>query len=332
MGSVVVLLSLVSLFLAACGDSTATVASTTAAVTTRVATTTQAAATTQAVSTTAASTTALATTVVATTVASTTSAATTAAATATGELVVYAAASLTDSFNEVKSELEKANPGLKITYNFAASNQLRTQLEQGAKADVFASADQVQMDNALKAGLVNDGGRVFVRNRLVLVVPKNNPGKVEKLQDLARSGLKVVFAQKDVPVGNYTSQALEKLSKDPAYGSDFQSKVEANIVSREGNVKQVASKVQLGEADAGVVYLSDVTPNITSQLTVIDIPDQFNTLASYPIAPLKAAPNAAGAKVFINYVVGEKGQAILKKNNFVPVVGTSGSTSASGLD
>jgi molybdate transport system substrate-binding protein len=298
-----------SSLLAACGDTptASTIVSAAPATTARV-TTAAPSATTAAPATTAS---------VVTTNAATTSAATT----ATGELTVYAAASLTDAFNEIKGEIERVNPGLKITYSFAGSNALRTQLEQGAKADVFASADQVQMDNALKSGLVADKGTEFVRNRLVVIVSKNNSAKIEKLQDLAKPGVKFVTAQKDVPVGNYTIQALEKMSKDATFGSDYQSKVEANIVSREANVRQVVSKVQLGEADAAVVYLSDVTPKIAPELQTFDIPDAFNTIASYPIAPLKAAANPAGAKVFVDYVLGEKGQAILKKNNFVPVKG-----------
>lgn len=242
-----------------------------------------------------------------------------------GEVIVFAASSLTEPFNEMKAKLEKAHPDLKIMINFGASNTLRTQLEQGAKADLFASANQTEMDLALKAGLVAGQGKTFVRNRLVLILPLGNPGQVARLQDLAKPGLKFVTAQKDVPVGGYTLTALDKMSLDPAYGSDFSVKVQANIVSREANVKQVVSKVQLGEADAGIVYFSDVSATISSEITTLDIPDQFNTLASYPISILKASANPTGAKVFQNYVLGTEGQAILKKNNFIPAgVATSG--------
>jgi molybdate transport system substrate-binding protein len=236
-----------------------------------------------------------------------------------GELTVFAAASLTDTFNEMKIELEKANPNLKITYNFAASNALRTQLEQGAKADVFASADQMQMDNAAKSGLVEGQSTIFVRNHLAVIVPKNNPAKIEKLQDLAKSGVKFVTAQKEVPVGAYTVNALQKMSKEGAFGADFQTKVEANIVSREANVRQVVSKVELGEADAAIAYISDVTPKVAPAVITIDIPERFNTIANYPIAPLKSAANPTAAKAFIAYILSPAGQAILKKNNFVPI-------------
>jgi len=304
------LFTLVSVVVNACGDSTATtLPATTAAATTAPVTT--------------AVTTAAATTTVAL---ATTPASTSPAATANGELVVFAAASLTDPFNEIKADLEKANPNLKLIYNFGGSNTLRAQLEQGAKADVFASANQTEMDNVLKGNLVADKGATFVRNRLVVILPKNNPGKVQNLPDLAKAGLKFVTAQKDVPVGGYTLQALDKMSKDPAFGNDFAGKVQANFVSQESNVKQVVSKVQLGEADAGIVYSSDVSAKISPDLLTLEIPDQFNTLATYPIAALKDASNAAAAKVFIAYVLGEKGQAILKKNNFIPTTGSIGLT------
>jgi molybdate transport system substrate-binding protein len=305
--SLILTFILLSALIAACGDNTATPVATTVSITTSAVTT---AATTTAATTT--STTAATTT--------TTAVTTTAAnsATATGEIVVFAASSLTDPYNEIKTELENANPGLKITYNFGASNTLRTQLEQGAKADIFASANQTEVDKAFDSGLVLNKGTIFAKNRLVVILPKGNPGKVEKLQDLGKAGLKFVTAQKDVPVGGYTLQALAAMSKDPSFGSDFSAKVLANTVSQEANVKQVLAKVQLGEADAGVVYISDVSPKVYPEIATLDIPDQFNTIATYPIATLKAAQNTNGAKLFIDYLLGSKGQAILKKNNFVP--------------
>ena len=322
LGWLVGLLLLLSSLLAACGDATATAVPATAApVATTVAATTVAA-------TTAAMTTAVATTAAPTTVATTTAAPTTSAAggttaatgsgTATGTVVVYAASSLTDTFNQIKAAVEKANPGLTITLNYNGSNTLRAQLEQGAKADVFASANQTEIDNALKSNLIADHGTVFAKNRLVVILPKDNPGKITTLQDLAKPGVKFVTAQKDVPVGGYTLTALDKMSKDASFGSDFSSKVQGNFVSQETNVKQVVAKVQLGEADAGICYLTDISPSVAGQVTTLAIPDQFNTLASYPLSVLKGASNSAGAKVFYDFVVGPQGQAILKANGFLP--------------
>jgi molybdate transport system substrate-binding protein len=252
-------------------------------------------------------------------------------ATTTGEVIVFAASSLTDPFNKLKADLEKANPGLKVTYNFGGSNTLRSQLEQGAKADVFASANQTEMDNALKSNLVADKGAVFARNRLVVILPANNPGKIQKLQGLANPGLKIVTTQKDVPVGGYTLQALDKMSQDAAFPPDFATKVRANFVSQESNVKQVVAKVQLGEADAGVCYLTDISAQLRPDLTTLEIPDQFNTLAAYPIAPLKAAPNPAAARLFIDYLLGPQGQATLKSYNFISPGASTGSAKGNSV-
>lgn len=301
LGIMVTLLSLFSLLLGACGDSTAT-----------------------SIPPTTAATIAIATTIV--TTATTTSSTTITAANVTGEVVVYAASSLTEPFNKIKADLEKANPGLKVTFSFGGSNTLRAQLEQGAKADVFASANQTEMDNALKSSLVTDKGTIFARNRLVVILPKNNPAKVTKLQDLANPGLKFVTAQKDVPVGGYTLTALDKMSKDAAFTSDFSTRVQANFVSQESNVKQVVAKIQLGEADAGVCYLTDISAQVLPDLTTLSIPDQFNTLAAYPISSLKGASNTAAAQAFVAYVMGAPGQATLKSYNFISPTATTGST------
>jgi molybdate transport system substrate-binding protein len=245
---------------------------------------------------------------------------TTAAATAGGganELVVFAAASLTESFNELGPQFGTANGGAKVTYNFASTPALRTQLEQGARADVFASANKEQMDAALKSGVVTGETPVFVQNKLVVVTPKENPGKVEKLEDLARPGLKLVTTAKTVPVGQYTQDALAKMSKDARFGSDFQANVTANVRSEESDVKQVVAKVQLGEADAAVVYSTDVSAKVAPEVKTIAIPDQFNTIADYPIAQVKEARQPDLARAFIAYVVSGPGRDVLKKFNFI---------------
>jgi molybdate transport system substrate-binding protein len=234
-----------------------------------------------------------------------------------GELTIFTAASLTDAFKEMGANLERANPGTKVLFNFAGSPTLRTQLAQGARADVFASADEPNMQGAQKEGSIASEPRIFVRNQLVVIVPVANPARVMRLQDLAKSGLKLVLTHKEVPVGNYSRQALTKMSQDAAFGPEFTTRVLANLVSEETNVKQVVAKVQLGEADAGIVYSSDVTPAVRGAVQVLAIPESFNVIARYPIAVVREAPNAAGAQAFIDYVLSPAGQAILTKHGFL---------------
>jgi molybdate transport system substrate-binding protein len=234
-----------------------------------------------------------------------------------GELTIFTAASLTDAFKEMAAQIEQANPGTKLTFNFAGSPTLRTQLAQGARADVFASADEPNMYGAEKDGTISGEPQIFARNLLVVVVPAKNPAGIHTLQDLTKPKLKLVLTNKDVPAGNYARQALEKMSQDPTYGPDFARRVLTNLVSEETNVKQVASKVQLGEADAGIVYSTDVTPALRSAVRVIEIPPEFNVSAKYPIAAVKGAGNETGARAFIAYVLSPVGQAILARHGFL---------------
>ncbi len=235
-----------------------------------------------------------------------------------GNLTIFAAASLTEAFTEMKSDIESANPGTSLTLNFAGSSALRTQILQGAQPDLFASADQKNMDQVAQASDIVGDTRIFAENRLVVLIPKDNPGHIQNLKDLANSGLKIVLAQEQVPVGNYARQALTKLSADPAYGSDFKDKVLANLASNELNVKDVVAKVQLGEADAGIVYKTDASSADPSKVMTIDIPDQFNVVAQYPIAVVKGGPNQDAANAFISYLLSPAGQAVLSKYGFVP--------------
>ena len=234
-----------------------------------------------------------------------------------GQLTVFTAASLTDAFKEMGANIEQANPGTKVIFNFAGSPTLRTQLAQGARADVFASADEPNMQGAQKEGTIASEPRLFVRNQLVVIVPEANPARVMQLQDLAKPGVKLVLTNKEVPVGNYSRQALAKMSQDTAFGSEFTPRVLANLVSEETNVKQVVAKVQLGEAHAGIVYASDVTPAVRGAVKVLAIPEPFNVIAQYPIAVVREAPNAPGAQAFIDYVLSPAGQVTLTKHGFL---------------
>ena len=230
-------------------------------------------------------------------------------------LTVFAAASLTDAFSEIGEAFEKANPGVTIELNFAGSQSLRTQIEQGAQADVFASANTKEM-NALVAGNLVAANRVrtFLTNRLVVIMPVNNPAGIMELTDLMRSGLKLILAAKEVPVGNYSLQVLDKLDQD--IGNGFKDRVLANVVSYENDVKQVVAKVQLGEADAGMVYSSDTVA--APELQKIEIPANDNIIAEYLVAMMNRAQNPDLAGAFIDYVLSESGQAILQKWGFSP--------------
>lgn len=236
------------------------------------------------------------------------------------DLTVFAAASLTDAFTEIGQAFDATHPEVNTVFNFGGSQNLRTQLEQGAQAGVFVSANQKEIDAAIASGLVVSGTeQVFLNNHLIVILPAANPGAIQSLEDLARPGLKLVLAAEEVPVGDYTRQALEKL--DATYGGDYKQAVLANVVSNEDNVKQVVAKVQLGEADAGIVYSSDAIA--APDLKTIIIPPNANVVAKYPIALLKAAPSPALAQEFVDFVLSPEGQSILKKWGFTPIAPTN---------
>jgi molybdate transport system substrate-binding protein len=233
-------------------------------------------------------------------------------------LTVFAAASLTDAFTEMGHNFEASHLGVTVALNFAGSQTLSTQLTQGAVADVFASANHAEMDKLVSGGLIQQyAPKDFLTNKLVILLPKDNPANVQTLQDLARSGLKLVLADATVPVGKYARQILDNLSKDASFGADFKTKVLANVVSNETDVKLVVAKVQLGEADAGIVYISDAIA--APELKTIEIPANFNVIAKYPIAALTKALQSELASEFTGYVLSTDGQATLKKWGFTPI-------------
>jgi molybdate transport system substrate-binding protein len=172
------------------------------------------------------------------------------------------------------------------------------------------------MDLAREAGLLVGEPVVFARNRLVVILPRDNPAGIQSLQDLARPGVKLDLANEKSPIGAYTRQFLRRAS---AFGADFERKVLANVVSEEENVKLVVAKVRLGEVDAGICYVSDVTPEAARELLTIDIPDELNQVAVYPIAALKDAGHPALARAFVEYVLSDEGQAILRAQGFISV-------------
>ncbi len=237
-------------------------------------------------------------------------------------LTVLAAASLTESFTELGALFESRNPGVTISFNFAGSQQLAQQLDQGAPADVFASANKKQMDVAVGSGrVVENSPQIFATNRLVVVFPKDNPAGLSALTDLSKPGLKLVLADQSAPVGQYSLGFLEKASQDEQFGAAFKDDVLKNLVSYENNVKVVATKVSLGEADAGIIYVSDITVDISAQVGRLDIPDALNTIATYPIATISDSQHPDLTAAFVSLVLSPEGQQVLAKYNFIPVGG-----------
>jgi molybdate transport system substrate-binding protein len=235
-------------------------------------------------------------------------------------LTVFAAASLTDAFTEIEGAFESINLGLvDVVFNFGSSSTLATQIVEGAPGDVFASANNAQMNVVRDAGLLMTTSQTFAKNRLVLIVPVDNPANIQGLDDLDNAGLRLVVAAPDVPVRQYTDTMLERMAADPLYGEAYHSAVLANIVSEEDNVRQVVSKVVLGEADAGIVYVSDVTPDVSSQVIAFPIPDSLNTMATYPVATLTASANLELAQAFVDYLLSDDGQDTLVRWNFISV-------------
>lgn len=228
-------------------------------------------------------------------------------------LTVFAASSLLDAFSEMGRAFEAAHPGVTVTFNFDGSQTLRTQLEQGAAADVFAAANQKEMAAAAAASLMDIASeKIFASNSLVVVLPPGNPANVSSLADLARPGLMLVLAAPEVPAGAYARAALDKL--EVQYGAGYKANVLANVISDEHNVKQALAKVLLGEADAGIVYSTDA--RAAPDLPTMPIPPEANVVAVYPIAVLKASSQPDIAAAFVAFVLSPEGQAVMQKWGF----------------
>jgi molybdate transport system substrate-binding protein len=220
------------------------------------------------------------------------------------ELSVSAAASLTAAFGEIAAAFEKANPGEKVATNFAGSPTLVQQILEGAPVDVFASADEANMKRLTDAARVAGRPRVFARNRLAILVEKGNPKKITGLADLAKPGLVVALCGPTVPAGRYAREAFARAG------------VKVPETSQELDVKAVVSRVVLGEADAGVVYATDVRA-AGDRAEGVDIPDATNVVALYPIAVLKDAPHGEKAEAFVALVLGAEGRSILERHGFI---------------
>ena len=232
-------------------------------------------------------------------------------------MTVLAASSLTDAFGELGKTFEEQNPGTTVKQSFGASSDLLAQIQQGAPADVFASAAEEEMDTAQKDGLVSGKPEIFVKNREVIMVPEDNPANINSLQDMAKPDIKLVLAAKDVPAADYAVEILGKANEE--YGSGFEDKVLSNVVSREADVRASVNRVVVGDADATFGYASDYTPDIRDRVKVIPIPPNLNMIATYPIAALEDAKDPGLAEEWVDLVTSEEGQRVLEKWNFEPV-------------
>jgi molybdate transport system substrate-binding protein len=221
----------------------------------------------------------------------------------TGNLTVLAAASLTDAFTIIGDQVHRKYPGIASTFNFAGSPTLVTQIQQGAPADIFASADQANMQKVTGGGFSMGTPSVFAHNKLEIAVQTGNPKHITSVSDLANPAIKVDVCAPGVPCGTYSSTTFAKAG------------VKVTPVSQEDNVKAVLTKVGLGEADAGIVYVTDVK-SAGNQVTGVTIPDDVNTTAEYPIVELKTTQSDPAVQAFINFVLSPDGQATLARFGF----------------
>ena len=228
------------------------------------------------------------------------------------DLVVFAASSLKEAFEGLAPVFEKGHPGVKVRLALAGSQELHTQIDQGARADVYASASKMLVRVLEQRGLVA-GTAVFARNEPVIVVPAGNPAGIKTLGDLPKAK-RLVIGAPEVPIGTYTVRIFEAAARK--HGADFRKKLEAAVVSRELNVRQVLAKVALGEADAGIVYRTDAQA-ARDKVEVVSIPAEVNSLAEYPITTMKASKRPALARAWIDLVLSAEGQRRLVSAGFL---------------
>lgn len=220
-----------------------------------------------------------------------------------GDVNVFAAASLKAAYTEIGEAFTTAHPGTKVIFNFAASSALVTQITEGSPADVFASADTANMKRLTDAGDTAGEPKVFATNSLQIIVEPGNPKSITGVADLAAKDLVYVTCAPEVPIGKYAAQVLASAG------------VTVTPDSLEEDVTGIVTKVTSGEADAGIVYATDVTA-AGDKAQGIDIPPTLDVVASYPVVAVKDAPNAAGAQAFVDFVLGEQGRTILASHGF----------------
>jgi molybdate transport system substrate-binding protein len=238
------------------------------------------------------------------------------AATPAVDLTVYAAASLKGVLDAAKPAYDSSHPGVTVVVSTDASSALETKIEQGAPADVFLSADTTNPKKLVDADLTVGPAVEFAGNKLTVVVPASNPTRISSPADLAKPGVKVIGAGDAVPITKYATQLVGNLAKEAGYPADFAARYAANVASQEDNVKAVVAKIELGEGDAGIVYVTDA--KASDKVIPIDVPDTANVPATYAAVVVKASKNAAPARTFLDWFAGPGGQAILSEFGFLP--------------
>jgi len=232
------------------------------------------------------------------------------------QLTVFGASSLKAALDKVKAEYEAANPGNTLTVALDASSTLETQIEQGAPADVFLSADTRNPQKLIDGGFATEPLVIFASNKLTVIVPKDNPAGIESPADLARSGVDIVAAGDEVPITKYADQLVDNLAKEAGYPAGFAAAYAANVVSREENVKAIVGKIELGQGDAGIVYVTDAAAS--KGIATVDVPADANVLATYGGVFVKSSKHEADARAFLAWIGGPSGQAILVEFGFLP--------------
>ena len=226
-------------------------------------------------------------------------------------MIVFAASSLTNAFEELGEQFEEANPTIEVIFNFGSSSQLTAQIIEGVQGDIFASANETQMEILKREGQLIPPVMIFCTNSLVIGVQSDNPSDITQLSDLTNKGIRLVLAAPQTPIREYSDLIIAS-SLQP----EDQTLLYDNIVSEEPNVRQVVTKIALGEADAGIIYTTDITPDIKSLVSSIRIPPQNNISAQYPVAILDGSTNIKAAEGFIQFILSGEGQGILQAWGF----------------
>jgi molybdate transport system substrate-binding protein len=241
---------------------------------------------------------------------------TVAASPAAVELTIFGAASLKGALERVRTVYEAEHPGTTVTLATDSSAALATQIQEGAPADVFLSADTTNPQKLVDGGLADGDAVAFAGNELTVIVPIDNPADIRTPADLAMRGVRIIAAGDEVPITRYATTLVDNLAREAGYPADYAAAYAANVASKEDNVKAVVAKVELGEGDAGIVYVTDAVAS--DNVTTVDVPQGANVPATYAGVVVKTSPHVDAARGFLTWLAGPDGQAILSSFGFLP--------------